>query len=157
MQEASKLEIRALVGIEVGVHTDHVFLTGRIACSDVESIEVNSIVHEIYKTAGYDHSWIPEPSQLNIHNVMCMESLDTEESKFRSFADDQSICVGYAKNEPDTNFLPPEQFLANRLGRRISELRVKEPDLDIGPDGKIVLSLISVIPHKAGIQAQQGV
>ena len=141
VQAASSLEQRALVGVEIGVHDNFVFLTGRVACDDVETIDTDSIVREIYETAGYSEFWTPAPENLRIHNEICLESLVPDESTYRSLADDQSICVGYAKNTPDTNFLPPEQFLVNRLGRRISDLRLKEPELDIGPDGKIVLSL----------------
>ena len=56
-------------------------------------------------------------------------------------ADDQSICIGHAVGNPPTNYLPVEQWLANRLGRRIAQLRVTRPDLELGPDGKILVVL----------------
>ena len=41
--EAWKREPRALVGVEVAVHRDHVYVTGRIGCSDSQSIDVNAV------------------------------------------------------------------------------------------------------------------
>ena len=60
---------------------------------------------------------------------------------FVEWRDDQSICVGYATLNPDTNYLPPEQYLVNRLGRKIANLRINQPELRLGPDGKIMVTL----------------
>lgn len=141
VEAAAKRERRALVGVEVGVHTDHVFVTGRVACVDSESINIAAIARDVYRTAGYDSSWLPDPAELKIHNVLCQETLAPEEADIRGVADDQSICVGYANATVETNYLPPEHYLANRLGRKVAELRTKEPELELGPDGKIMVTL----------------
>ena len=47
--EASRRERRALVGVEVAVHRNRVFVTGRIACKDTESIDVEKTVREVYR------------------------------------------------------------------------------------------------------------
>ena len=51
--EAGRRERRALVGVEVAVHRNRVFITGRIACASAQEIEVAKIVQEVYRTAGY--------------------------------------------------------------------------------------------------------
>ena len=138
---ARSLERRALVGVEVGVHTDNVFITGRVASAEAETLDVDAIVHEVYQSAGYSDEWIPDPSKLTIHKALCLETLQAEESDARGVADDQSICTGYAIALPETNYLPPAHYLANRLGRRISELYHSRPELGLGPDGKLIVTL----------------
>ncbi len=53
VEEAARREKRALCGIEVAVHRASVFITGRIACAGAESIPVEEIARECYRSAGY--------------------------------------------------------------------------------------------------------
>lgn len=143
VQEAGLREKRALVGVEVAVHRSSVFVTGRIACSDAEEIDVAGIVRDVYWSAGYGGSWGPSPDALNISTDLCLGPLEEGEAEFRSVADDQSICTGYATSIPEANYLPVEHWLANRLGRRLSKLSEQEPGLKLGPDGKVIVMLAS--------------
>ena len=139
VQEAGQREKRALVGVEVAVHRNTVFVTGRIGCEGAEDIDVAGFVRHVYLTAGYGGLWVPEPDNIEVHCDLCLGPLEDGEAEFRSLADDQSICTGYATAVPETNFLPVEHWLANRLGRRLGELRVEEPGLQLGPDGKVIV------------------
>ncbi|MSP46896.1 MAG: hypothetical protein EXQ83_13865 [Xanthobacteraceae bacterium] len=137
--EAISREARALVGVEVAVHRNRVFVTGRIACKDAESIDVPGIVRNIYLTAGYGGGWYPSPEELDVESALCLASLEDGEDAFRDLSDDQAICIGYANNLPQTNHLPVEHWLAGRLARRLHSLRDKRPDLSLGPDGKVIV------------------
>ncbi len=139
VQEAGQREKRALVGVEVAVHRNTVFVTGRIGCEGAEDIDVAGLVRHVYLTAGYGGPWVPEPDNIEVHCDLCLGPLEEGEAEFRALADDQSICTGYATAVPETNFLPVEHWLANRLGRRLGELRVDEPGLQLGPDGKVIV------------------
>jgi S-adenosylmethionine synthetase len=139
VQEASRREKRALAGVEVAVHRNSVFVTGRIGCAGAEEINVAEIVREVYHSAGYGGDWGPDPDDLIIHTDLCLGPLEDGEAEFRSLADDQSICTGYATATPETNHLPTEHWLANRLGRRLAGLRTEAPDLRLGPDGKVIV------------------
>ena len=119
VQEAGQREKRALVGVEVAVHRNTVFVTGRIGCEGAEDIDVAGLVRHVYLTAGYGGLWVPEPDNIEVHCDLCLGPLAEGEAEFRSLADDQSICTGYATAVPETNFLPVEHWLANRLGRRL--------------------------------------
>ena len=44
VQEASQREKRALVGVEVAVHRNKVYITGRIACVGADSIDIGGLV-----------------------------------------------------------------------------------------------------------------
>ena len=139
VQEAGRREKRALVGVEVAIHRNSVFVTGRIGCDGAEDIDVAGLVRDVYRTAGYGGLWVPEPGSIQIRCDLCLGPLEEGEAEFRSLADDQSICTGYAMAIPEANFLPVEHWLANRLGRRLAELRVEEPGLQLGPDGKVIV------------------
>jgi S-adenosylmethionine synthetase len=139
VQEASRREKRALVGVEVAVHRNSVFVTGRIGCNGAEEIDIPEIVRDVYHTAGYGGDWAPAPDDLNIHTDLCLGPLEEGEAEYRSLSDDQSICTGFATATVETNYLPVEHWLANHLGRRLSALRTELPDLNLGPDGKVIV------------------
>ena len=136
---ASQLERRALVGVEVAIHRNRVFVTGRIACTGAQTIDVAAIVREVYRTAGYGERWYPAPEDLIVESHLCLGPLEEGEAEFRELSDDQAICIGYANALPATQHLPVEHWLVARLARRLSALRLSEPELELGPDGKVLV------------------
>jgi S-adenosylmethionine synthetase len=139
VQEAIRREPRALVGVEVAVHRDHVYLTGRIGCADAADIDVEGIVRDVYRSAGYDEDWYPSPDQVKVVSNLCLGPLEDGEAEFRELSDDQAISVGYANDLEATNHLPVEQWLVVRLARRLHALRREAPQLGLGPDGKVLV------------------
>ncbi len=137
--EASRREHRALVGVEVAVHRNRVFVTGRIACKDAQTIDVEQAVRDVYRSAGYDDGWYPAAEEVLVESDLCLGQLEDGEAEFRELSDDQAICVGYANNLSQTNHLPVEQWLAGRLARRLHALRREAPALALGPDGKVLV------------------
>ena len=61
VQEAGRRERRALVGVEVAIHRSSVYVTGRIACRDAESIDVPGIVRAVFASAGYSADLAARP------------------------------------------------------------------------------------------------
>jgi S-adenosylmethionine synthetase len=141
VQEGQRREPRALVGVEVAAHRDHVYVTGRIACEGAEGIDVEAIVRDVYRTAGYDDDWYPAPDQVKVTSNLCLGPLEDGEAEFRELADDQSICIGYANDLEATNHLPVEHWLVTRFARRLYALREHLPQLGLGPDGKVVIAI----------------
>ena len=139
VEAAQQHETRALVGVEVAVHRDHVYVTGRIGCKDSETIDVTAIVREVYQSAGYGKGWYPAPEELVVVANLCLGPLEDGEAEFRELSDDQAICIGYANDIAATNHLPVEHWLVARLARRLYALRLEEPQLDLGPDGKVLI------------------
>ena len=139
VQAATRLEKRALVGVEVAVHRNRVFITGRIGCQDTSTIDVGDLVRDVYHTAGYGADWGPAPGNVDIELDLCLGPLENGEAEFREVADDQSVCIGYAIDSSETNCLPLEHWLANRIGRKMQTLRTTFPDLQLGPDGKLLV------------------
>ncbi len=145
-------EPRALVGVEVAVHRDRVFVTGRIAGQDAEGIDVPEIVRDVYRSAGYGDGWNPPPGELRVETDLCVGPLEEGESECRVLSDDQAICVGYAVDRTETQYLPVEQWLVGHLARRLHRLRTERPALGLGPDGKVLV----VVGESAGRFALRG-
>jgi S-adenosylmethionine synthetase len=139
VQEAHRRQERALVGVEVAVHRNHVFVTGRIACHDAQSINLETIVREVYRSAGYGNGWYPAPEELVVQAELCLGPLHEGEAEFRELSDDQAICIGYANKFVATNHMPVEQWLVARLAKRLYALRLEKPELALGPDGKVLI------------------
>jgi S-adenosylmethionine synthetase len=139
VQEACKREKRALCGVEVAIHRASIFITGRIACRDAESIPIDQIAREVLRRAGYGKEWQPDPDALRVQTELCLGPLNDGEAEFRAVSDDQSIITGYAVDSPGTNYLPPEHWLAYRLSIALEGLRFAEPELLLGPDGKVTV------------------
>jgi S-adenosylmethionine synthetase len=132
----------ALVGVEVAVHTDCVFVDGRIAAGS-QPVEIEKIVRDVYRAAGYGGSWNPDPGKIRVTTDLCQELLSSEESDVRPFSDDQNIVIGYACADERTNYLPVAHWISGELGRRLFARLRSDADLSaiFGPDFKILASL----------------
>ena len=132
----------ALVGVEVAVHTDCVFVDGRIAAGP-QSIDIEKIVRDVYRAAGYSGSWNPDPEKIRVTTDLCQEVLSSQESDIRPFSDDQNIVIGYACGDERTNYLPAAHWISGELGRRLFARLRGDSDLSaiFGPDFKILASL----------------
>jgi S-adenosylmethionine synthetase len=141
--QARRRHPRALVGAEVAVHRNLVTLTGRIACPEAHKIDLTALVQNVYRTAGYGEDqecpWNPDPKLLRVFSDLCLDDLVEGEDSFRELSDDQAICIGYANNLKATNHLPVEQWLVQRFGQRLHALRTLHPELQLGPDGKVLV------------------
>ena len=137
--EAAKREARALCGVEVAVHRDRVYLTGRIACEGSDQIDLLGTVQAVYRRAGYGARWKPAPEDLKVEGNLCTDILLPGESEIREMSDDQGITIGYANNLDAIGNIPPEQWLVRELAMEIYAL-VNSP-LELCPDGKVLLVL----------------
>ena len=164
-------DAEALVGLECAVHTNHVFVDGRIAAGrsrkDVlTDDDVRAAVRETYRAAGYDAAWRPSPDELTILTNVCYEDLGNEERGIRDLSDDQNVVVGYACKRPETDYLPPAHFVANVLGRALWAWRKTASD-KFGPDFKVLVDLSEEngrfvwnrltlnVQHKSGVFATE--
>jgi S-adenosylmethionine synthetase len=139
VERAMQLERRALVGVEVALHRDAVFIDGRVACQGAEGIDFQALVRQVYASAGYGKHFAPEPDSLKITTDLCLGPLWEGEAAFREVADDQSIVTGYACSLPGTDMLPVEHALVRKLAIRLHQLRDLQPGLRLGPDGKLIV------------------
>ena len=134
----------ALVGVECAVHTDHVFIDGRIAAGKgkcaVSNDEIEKIARSVYRVAGYGGIWIHAPEKLKVIQNVCLEPLSDDERAIRSLSDDQNVVTGFACNHPETDYLPPAHFIANYIGRKVDGWRRTASDKS-GPDFKVLVHI----------------
>ena len=160
----------ALVGVECAVHTDHVFIDGRIAAGKgkcaVSNEEIEEIARKVYREAGYGGIWIHAPEKLKVVQNVCLEPLSDDERAIRSLSDDQNVVTGFACNHPETDYLPPAHFIANYIGRKLDGWRRTVSD-KFGPDFKVLVHIYDnggryewrrltlSIQHAEGVYAQE--
>ena len=141
----------ALVGVECAVHTDHVFIDGRIAAGKrggrgatalpaMSAEEIEAIARKVYRDAGYGGIWIHAPEKLKVIQNVCLEPLSDDERAIRNLSDDQNVVTGYACNHPETDYLPPAHFIANYIGRKVDAWRRTVSD-KFGPDFKVMVDV----------------
>ncbi len=164
---ATSRDPEALVGVEVALHRNVVFVDGRVAAgrerAAVEECEIAPLVRQAFADAGYGRTasgvFRPEPGELEVRTDLCLGPLPEEERAIRDVSDDQSICVGHAVWGPRAGHRPLEQALATEFAGALERLRVGRPNVGLGPDGKTLVvvrgrALVGVslsIQHAPGI------
>ena len=134
----------ALVGVECAVHTDHVFIDGRIAAGcgrcAVTHGELEDIARTVYRRAGYGERWHPASEELRVIQNVCLEPLSDEERSVRGLSDDQNVVSGFACDSPATDYLPPAHFAAWHIGCAVDAWRRTLPG-KFGPDFKVMVDI----------------
>ena len=132
----------ALCGLECAVHTNKVFIDGRIAAGKTEKVininDIKTIVKEVYVNAHYKNVY-PNPDDLDIILNIYIETLSDDERDLRKYSDDQNVVTGYALNSPETNYLPVAHFVAIKLGELLNK-NLKYYSY-YGPDFKILVQI----------------
>ena len=135
----------ALCGLECAVHTNKVFVDGRIAAGKRKPVitqeDIKTIVKEVYEDAGYGHGyndWHPYPNELEIILDVCIETLSNDERAIRNYSDDQNIVNGFATKDKHINYLPVAHYVALVLGEIVN--RKRAPWI-LGPDFKLLVEL----------------
>lgn len=140
----------ALVGVEAAVHTDKVFVDGRVAAGRgpgdaLTPDRIDAIARAAYRQAGYSGLWQPAPERLAVTQDLCLGPLSDEERDIRPLSDDQNVVIGYACASPATHFLPPAHWLAWRIGTGIAQWRDAGAANRFGPDFKVLPHLIATV------------
>ncbi len=139
---ALEIDPDALVGVEVAVSTDKVFVTGRIAAGPdgpgAAEEFLPPLAARAYRAAGYGGRWAPDPERLIVTHDLCCDPLTPDEREVRRASDDQAVCVGYACGDESMEFLPPAHWLAHRLGAALHEWRLAHAADVLGPDFKLL-------------------
>ena len=138
----------ALVGVEVAVSLNRVFITGRVATTQklLKSLDLNAVVRKVFRDAGYGRSrsgtvWPPGPDGIVVDKSgLILDEIKEDERGIRCLSDDQSVTVGYAVNSPETNYIPRGQWLAWQVMREIRLLTAERPDR-FGPDAKVLTQI----------------
>jgi len=133
---------KSLVGVEVAVHENVVFIDGRVALDKRigKSLDFRKIAQQVYRNAGYGKFWNPAPEELEVITRICEEVLPDKEEDIRPFSDDQNIVMGYATSNKITNGLPVAHFLALSIGTKLKDFQ-RENSHKFGPDFKLLVDI----------------
>lgn len=135
----------SLVGVEIALHRDVIFVTGCITTVPAMTHrEVDHVVRQVFIEAGYDEKWLA-PDALRVEMDLRLEELDDELRGLRAISDDQAICVGYAGGQAEDRYLPHAHRLAYLAGQKMLELRNA---YGLGPDGKVIVTCADDIIEK---------
>ena len=134
----------ALCGLECAVHTNKIFVDGRIAAGKLRRVinqeKIKEIVRQVYEDAGYGcDEWHPYLGELEIYLDICIERLSDDERDLRQYSDDQNVVNGFACNSKETDYLPVEHYVAIKLGKLLAE-RLKNYQ-SLGPDFKVLVQI----------------
>lgn len=135
----------ARVACEVMATTGMVIVTGQITTKCY--LDITGLVRATIRRVGYD-----DPSTGFDHrscSVLVMleeQSGDVALGVDRKGAGDQGVCVGYATDEGrglpvDMHYMPVPTLLANRLARRLQDVRETGKVPYLYPDGKVQVSV----------------
>lgn len=134
LDECLSQDSESRVACEVMLSYDKCILAGEITTkAKVDYIE---IAKEVIKNVGYDETSIEYESRIHKQST----DINNAISKNEQGAGDQGIVYGYAIKETDS-FMPLPITLANRIIRRLEEVRRKNIIEGLLPDGKSQVSI----------------
>lgn len=134
LDECLSQDSESRVACEVMLSYDKCILAGEITTkAKVDYIE---IAKEVIKNVGYDETSIEYESRIHKQST----DINNAVSKNEQGAGDQGIVYGYAIKETDS-FMPLPITLANRIIRRLEEVRRKNIIEGLLPDGKSQVSI----------------
>ena len=138
VDEACRRDPLSLVGVEVALHQQKVFITGCVTTIPaLTETEIVSIVRRCFCEAGYGDQWSPHPSDIQVEMDVRLELLDDDLRHLRTIADDQAICIGYAGGRKTDRYLPRAHRLAYLAGQKMKDRRAI---YNLGPDGKVIVT-----------------
>ena len=129
---ACRRDGHALVGVEVAIHRNVVFIDGRIAAGNRPRVRGQRgrgrrTRAAVFGDAGYGRApsgtFIPVPDRLDVRVDLCLGPLGDDERAVRHVSDDQAIAVGHAVQGARAGYRPLEQALANDCVAAIESLR----------------------------------
>ena len=137
--EAARLDADSYAQVEVGVWSDQLWLSGAICTRPTFERSLADIVTETGRAIGYgDGNWI-DPSRYQITSTLCV--LREDPRRWSEHVNDQSIVIGWAGYDAKVAYLPPEQFIAQKLKDALFDSCLSGRLAGHGPDGKLLIRL----------------
>lgn len=159
LDQAIKKDKESKVAIETWIKDNHVGIIGEITTN--AKINYEKIIRKTLKKIGYQkEEWGINPNTCKIHKIISQQSPEIKKGVEQQGAGDQGIMWGYATNETK-EYLPLTQILANKILKKIEQLRKKNtflrPDMksQITIKNKKIQTIILAIQHSEQIQTKQ--
>jgi S-adenosylmethionine synthetase len=137
--ECYAVDPRAYCQVEMSAWSDHVFLTGGIATREPLRRNLPDIVRATARAIGYVEPNAIVAERYQVHDTVCQHRVDPR--TWTDHVNDQSIVIGWAGYDARVAWLPPEHYLAHRLGAALAESCRSGRLRRQGPDGKLLVRL----------------
>jgi S-adenosylmethionine synthetase len=137
--ECYKVDPRAYCQVEMSVWCDQVFLTGGIVTRKPLTRDLADIVRATGRRIGYVAPNAIVADRYHVHDHVCQRREDPR--TWTDHVNDQCIALGWAGYDAKVGWLPPEHYLAHRLGYALAR-SCRDGRLEgQGPDGKLLVRL----------------
>jgi S-adenosylmethionine synthetase len=130
---------RAYCQVEMSVWCDQVFLTGGIVTRRPLRRALADIVRDVGRDIGYVPGNAIDAGRYEVRDTVCQRRDDPRTWTDR--VNDQSIAIGWAGYDAGVGWLPPEHYLAHRLGEALAGSCHAGRLAGQGPDGKLLVRL----------------
>jgi S-adenosylmethionine synthetase len=137
--ECYNADARAYCQVEVSAWCDQVFLTGGIATRRPLARDLADIVRATGRRIGYVSPNAVVADRYQVHDHVCQHRTDPR--TWTDHVNDQCIAIGWAGYDVKVGWLPPEHYLARRLGDALFQSCHGGRLTGQGPDGKLVVRL----------------
>lgn len=137
--ECYKADPRAYCQVEMSVWCDQVFLTGGIATRKPLARDLAEIVRATGRRIGYVPPNAIVADRYQVHDHVCQHRVDPR--TWSDHVNDQCVVIGWAGYDAKVGWLPPEHFLAHRLGEKLAKSCRNGRLAGQGPDGKLLVRL----------------
>ncbi len=131
---ACQRDPKSLVGVEVALHRDVVYVTGCVTTTPaLTTADVKLLVHQAFAEAGYTGAWARP--RVRVETDLRLEILTDDLRHLRGCSDDQAVCIGWAGGRAEDRWLPRAHRLAWLAGQHLATFRKRH---GLGPDGKVL-------------------
>jgi S-adenosylmethionine synthetase len=135
--ECYRVDPRAYCQVEVSAWSDQVFLTGGLVTREPLARELADIVRATGRRIGYVAGNAVDADRYQVHDTVCQRREDPRTWTDR--VNDQCIAIGWAGYDAAVAWLPPEHYLARRLGAQLARSCQDGRLKGQGPDGKLLV------------------
>ena len=137
--ECYQADPRAYCQVEMSVWSDQVFLTGGIVTRKPLRYALADIVRATGRRIGYAAPNAIVADRYQVHDSVCQRREDPR--TWTDHVNDQCISIGWAGYDAKVAWLPPEHYLAHRLGTALAQSCRNGRLTGQGPDGKLLVRL----------------